>query len=189
MVNTGAPQNPNTVIANGIFLIQSTPRCLSYNIFVQKIVSSVLELTQDKADLCFDVYQSPSIKDTKRKERGNEKSDRVFSIGPKTKKETDMHDLLRLSCFKRELLRFFFKETEDQIYAPITGTKLLYIAIDNKYNFFFVLMENFVGKVQMNYMDTIQRLIHASLFMLTMLTLMIMILKKLRCGLMIQILQ
>ena len=137
MVNTGAPQNPNTVIANGIFLIQSTPRCLSYNIFVQKIVSSVLELTQHKADLCFDVYESPSIKDTKRKEKGNEKSDRVFSIGPKTKKETDMHDLLRLSCFKRELLRFFFKETEDQIYAPITGTKLLYIAIDNKYNFFF----------------------------------------------------
>ena len=147
MVNTGAPQNPNTVIANGIFLIQSTPRCLSYNIFVQKIVSSVLELTQHKANLYFDVYESPSIKDAKRKERGNEKSDRVFSIGPKTKKETDMHDLLRLSCFKRELLRFFFKETEDQIYAPITGTKLLYIAIDNKYNFFFVLMENFVGKV------------------------------------------
>ena len=68
------------------------------------------------------------MKDTKRKERGNEETDRVFSIGPKIKIETDMHDLLRLSCFKEELLRFFFKEIEDQI----IGSKLLYIAIDNK---------------------------------------------------------
>ena len=44
-----------------------------------------------------------------------------------------MHDLLRLSCFKEELLRFFFKEIEDQIYAPITDRKLLYIATDNKH--------------------------------------------------------
>ena len=99
MVNTEGPQNSNTVIADGMFLIQSTPRCLNYSIFVQKIVSSVLKLTQHRADLCFDVYESPSIKDTKRKETGNEEYDRVFSIGPKIKMETDMHDFLRLSCF------------------------------------------------------------------------------------------
>ena len=99
---------------------------------MQKIVSSVLKLTQRRADLCFDVYESPSIKDTKRKERGNEEYDRVFSVGPKTKIETDMHDLLSLSCFQDELLRFFFKEIEDQIYASITGSKLLHIAIDNR---------------------------------------------------------
>ena len=93
-MNTEAPQNSNTVNADGMFLIQSTPCCLNYSIFVQKIVSSVLKLTQHRADLCFDVYESPSIKDTKRKERGNEESDRVFSIGPKTKMETDMHDFL-----------------------------------------------------------------------------------------------
>ena len=132
MVNTEGPQNSNTVIADGMFLIQSTPRCLNYSIFVQKLVSSFLKLTQHRADLCFDVYESPSIKDTKRKETGNEEYDRVFSIGPKTKMETDMHDLLRMSCFKDELLRFFFKEIEDQIYASITGSKLLYIAIENK---------------------------------------------------------
>ena len=45
-------------------------------------VSSVSKLTQHRADLCFDVYKSPSIKDTKRKERGNEESDRLFAIGP-----------------------------------------------------------------------------------------------------------
>ena len=78
------------------------------------------------------------MKDTKRKERGNEETDRVFSIGPKIKIERDMHDLLRLSCFKEELLRFFFKEIVDQRHASITGNKLLYIAIDNKCKTFFV---------------------------------------------------
>ena len=61
----------------------------------------------------------------------------VFSIGPKTKMETDMHDLLRLPCFKEELLRFISKKIEDQIYASIIGSKLLNIAIDNKYKNFF----------------------------------------------------
>ena len=85
MVNTEAPQNFNTVNADGMFLIQSTLRCLNYIIFEQKVVLSVL------SDLCFDVYQSLSKtqKDTKRK-----KSDGIFYIGPKTKMETDMYDLL-----------------------------------------------------------------------------------------------
>ena len=63
MVNTEAPQNSNTVNADGMFLIQSTLRCLNYSIFVQKVVLSVL------SDLCFDVYESLSKtqKDTKRK--------------------------------------------------------------------------------------------------------------------------
>ena len=42
MVNTEAPQNSNTVNADGIFLIQSTLGCLNYSIFVQKVVLSVL---------------------------------------------------------------------------------------------------------------------------------------------------
>ena len=78
MVNTEVPQNFNTVISDGMFPIQSTSHCLNYSIFLQKNFSFVLKLTQHRADLYFDVYESPSIKDTKRKERGNEESDRVF---------------------------------------------------------------------------------------------------------------
>ena len=63
MVNTEAPQNSNTVNADGMFLIQSTLRCLNYSIFVQKVVLSAL------SDLCFDAYESLSKtqKDIKRK--------------------------------------------------------------------------------------------------------------------------
>ena len=88
MVNTEVPQNSNTVHADGMFPIQSTLHCLNYSIFVQKVVLSVL------SDLCFDVYESLSkTQKDKKQERGNEKSDRVFYIGPKTKMETDMYDL------------------------------------------------------------------------------------------------
>ena len=54
MVNTEAPQNSNTVNADGMFLIQSALRCLNYSIFVQKFVLSAL------SDLCFDAYESLS---------------------------------------------------------------------------------------------------------------------------------
>ena len=57
---------------------------------------------------------------------------RVFYIGSKTKMETDMYDFLLLSCFKEELLRFFFKQIKSQIYAPVIGNKLLYNANDSK---------------------------------------------------------
>ena len=75
-------------------------------VFYKKIKKKLLKKNKHRADLCFHVYESPSIKDTKKKESGNEEYERVFSIGPKTKMETDMHDLLRLSCFKEELLLF-----------------------------------------------------------------------------------
>ena len=82
MVNTEAPQNSNTVNADGMFLIQSTLRCLNYGIFVQKVVLSVL------SDLCFDIYESLSKtqKDTKRK-----KEEMSFTLVQKQKwKQTCM---------------------------------------------------------------------------------------------------
>ena len=85
MVNTETPQNSNTVIGDGMFLIQSTSLYLNYSVFAQKIVSSVFKSTRHRSDLCFDVCESPSIKDTKRKERRNEESDRFFPLVQKQK--------------------------------------------------------------------------------------------------------
>ena len=87
MMDTEVPQNSNTVNADDLFLIQSTLGYLSYSIFVQKDVLSVL------SDLCFNVYESLSNtqKDKKRKKRGNEESDRVFTLVQKQKwKQTCM---------------------------------------------------------------------------------------------------
>ena len=43
MVNIEAPLNSNTISADGIFLIQSTPRCLNYSIFALKMISPVFK--------------------------------------------------------------------------------------------------------------------------------------------------
>ena len=40
--------------------------------------------------------------------------------------------LLKLSCFKKKLLRFFFEEIERPEYAPTIGEKVLYRAINNE---------------------------------------------------------
>ena len=94
MVNTEAPQNFNTVNADGTFLIQSTLRCLNYGIFAQKVVFSV------SSDLCFDIYESLSKtqKDSKRK-----KEKMSFTLAQKQKwKQTCMicysFLFLRKSC-------------------------------------------------------------------------------------------
>ena len=100
MINTEGPKDPNTVIADGIFFVQSTPRYLNFSIFALKVTSFILELTRHKADFWFGVYESPSIKDIERKDRADDDSDCQFCIGPKTKIETKMQEILKLSTFK-----------------------------------------------------------------------------------------
>ena len=100
MINTEGPKDPNTVIADGIFFVQSTPRYLNFSIFALKVASFILELTRHKADFWFDVYESPSIKDIERKDPADDDSDCQFCIGPKTKIETKMQEILKLSTFK-----------------------------------------------------------------------------------------
>lgn len=100
MINTEGPKDPNTVIADGIFFVQSTPRYLNFSIFALKVASFILELTRHKADFWFDIYISPSIKDIERKDRADDDSDCQFCIGPKTKIETKMQEVLKLSTFK-----------------------------------------------------------------------------------------
>ena len=88
MVNTEAPQNFNTVNTDGMFFMHSTLRCLSYSIFVQKIVLSVLP------DLSFDVSESLSKtqKDTKTKREEMKNLIVFFTLVQKQK--MDMYDLL-----------------------------------------------------------------------------------------------
>ena len=45
---------------------------------------------------------------------------------------SDFDKLLKLSCFKRELLRFFFEEIEHPEYVPVIGEKVLYCAINSE---------------------------------------------------------
>ena len=132
-IQSVSPPTINTAVADGIFLLKShITHSPTYKVVARKILSTVLNLTTYIADLCFDIYESPSIKDVKRRERGEEGTWILFSIGPQQKIGSDIAELMSLSSFKKELLRFLFKEYEDQIYAPLIAEKILYCAIDNE---------------------------------------------------------
>ena len=117
-----------------MFLLKSSLSKLlgTLSAIAKLILQKVLSLTKHRADLCFDVYTSPSIKDVKRRTRGNIKSELTFSFGPGMKTPKDIFDLLKLNDFKKELLRFFITEYHNDEYAAILGNKELYCSVDNE---------------------------------------------------------
>ena len=67
-------------IAVGMFTLnlntQNLPK--THSALGRSILDKALNLTNIRADLCFDIYESPSIKDVKRKDRGDIETERKF---------------------------------------------------------------------------------------------------------------
>ena len=87
-INSFPPDSVSTAIVGGMYML----RCLiatstTYQALAGQILKECLKLTNHRIDICFDLYESPSLKDVKRKIRGDEGSHRIFSIGPKQKIE------------------------------------------------------------------------------------------------------
>ena len=84
--DTATPNPVRTVIVDGMFLIKSTINqcCPTFSAFARTMLMKVLKLTEHRVDICFDVYESPSIKDVKRKDRGNEETERISYIWSST---------------------------------------------------------------------------------------------------------
>ena len=95
-----------------------------------------MKLTKRRADLCFDVQESSSIKDFKHESKGRENTDKHFTFGPRQRVPYDFNELLKISSFKRQLLRFLNKDYEDPVYGVILGKKVFYCDIDNEYRTF-----------------------------------------------------
>ena len=74
----------------------------------------------------------PSIKDIKSESRGDENTEKQFPFGPRQRIPSDFNELLKISSFKRQFLRFLYKEYEDPVYGAILGKKVFYCAIGNE---------------------------------------------------------
>ena len=85
MMDTEVPQNSNTVNVDDLFLIQSTLGYLSYRIFVQKDVLSVL------SDLCFNVYESLSNTQKDKKRRKEEMKNLIVFLHWSKNKNGNRH--------------------------------------------------------------------------------------------------
>ena len=61
------PDTIETAVADGMFILNLSTQNLpkTYSALARRILVKVLNLTNIRADLCFDIYESPSIKDVK----------------------------------------------------------------------------------------------------------------------------
>ena len=78
------------------------------------------------------MYESPSIKDLKRKAREDTEVDCYFTFGPKQSLQSNFEALVQISEYKPQFLRFLIKEYKDKIYSRIIGEKIFYCSIDNE---------------------------------------------------------
>ena len=130
--NFTPPEGVRTVIVDGMFLVRSTmnQHCQTFAAFARILLLKALKLTENRVDLCFDVYESPSVKDIKRRDRGNEDTEREFIFGPRQKFPSDFESLLKISEFKKEFLKFVLKEYEDPTYIHILGEKVFEVCFE-----------------------------------------------------------
>ena len=89
-----APNETNVFIVDGMFLLCSLIKtCPTYETLARKLLLHALKQATRRVDFCFDVYESPSIKDIERVGRGNEDLHRIFSIGGKQNIEGNIDEL------------------------------------------------------------------------------------------------
>ena len=87
------PDTIETTVADGMLILNvSTQNLLkTYSALARRILVKVLNLTNIRADLCFDIYESPSIKDIKRKDLGHIENERKFCLGPHLKSPSNFN--------------------------------------------------------------------------------------------------
>ena len=94
------PSDIITAVINGMFLVNtdfnSSPTLSG---IAKYIFRRALKLTNYRADLCFDVYESPGIKDVKHTERGNFVTE-LISFGPGQKTPSNFTAILKLDAFR-----------------------------------------------------------------------------------------
>ena len=117
------PGHVNVVIADGMFLIQTSLKVKTptFTVFTRSVLLKVLKFTKHRVDLCLDVYESLSIKDIKRKSKEDENTEEHFTFGHPQWIPSVFNEMLKISCFKCQLLRFLYKEYEDPVYGAISG--------------------------------------------------------------------
>ena len=93
----------------------------TFTVFTRSVLLKVSKFTKHRVDLCLDVYESLSIKDIKRKSKEDVNTEEHFTFGHPQWIRSVFNELLKISCFKRQLLRFLYKEYEDPVCRVISG--------------------------------------------------------------------
>ena len=133
-IETVNPPLRDTAIIDGMFLLRSLEKQLPYNLrgLVRVILMKTMKMSRQRSDLVFDTYNSPSLKDIARSERGDEDSIDPYTFGSGQKTPNNFRELLKLSSFKNCFLRFFYGEIRSQDYANIIVHHELFCSVDSE---------------------------------------------------------
>ena len=82
--------------------------------FASVLRTMLMKVLKCQVDLCFDVYESPSTKDIKRRDQGSEKIKQNFTFGLRQKFPSGTDDLLQISEFKKKFLKFALNSMKTQ---------------------------------------------------------------------------
>ena len=130
-VKTESPSDVHTFIFDGMFIVRSSNNLKNgtFSSFARSMLTKLLKSTKYRLDLCFDMYESPSIKDLKRKAREDTEVDCYFTFGPKQSLLFNFEALVQISEYKSQFLRFLIKEYKDEIYSHIIGEKIFIVPL------------------------------------------------------------
>jgi len=94
----------------------------------QHLLIKMCSTTAKRVDIVFDRVVTPSIKDSERDRRTDGERSVPFSInGPQQKRPPDFLKALRNDHFKREFVKFLTNEWSGEAYAPIIGSKTIFV--------------------------------------------------------------
>ena len=96
-INSSVPGDVKVVIADGMFIIQTfvKDKTPTFAAFARSVLLKVLKLAKHRVDLCFHVYESPSIKDIKQESRRDENTEKHFTFGLRQRIPSDFDVLLK----------------------------------------------------------------------------------------------
>ena len=78
-----SPTNVNSAIADGMFAVRSSlkEKGGTFESFARHVLIKLFKITNYSLDLCFDIYESSSIKGIKRKSRGDRDLEKFSVLG------------------------------------------------------------------------------------------------------------
>ena len=105
-----------------------TRRISSYGAFARTLLVSACKLIGEEVHILLDTYDSDCLKAQERELRGNSEETYVISGSEQQGPRASIASLMKNISFKSELCKFLITEWQEQKYANIIGTKIVYVS-------------------------------------------------------------
>jgi len=131
-VTSDVPSTVDACVIDGNFLLHALPPNLprTYGGLARSILIQAAALSQGRIDILFDTYDTPSIKDVERINRGT--AEGTYNITGPEQARPKLKDALKSTSFKRQLPLFRARECGKAECGPIIGERDLFVGFNDR---------------------------------------------------------